>query len=987
MRRRTVYNKLFGGVGGPGGDGHSQGTGGNGGNGEGPTQHYHSENSTVNNVYGRSAEVLSFLLMIALVGGIIAHAIPYSNLVSCLSSSQGQTSSPVPQVNQTVNNCPPPSRIFHGRQNILDKMHKYFGQNQTEQHIFLLYGVGGAGKTQIALKFIQASSCFSDSFYIDASTWDTIEAGLKNIALIKAGNTSQDALNWLQGEHDQWLLFFDNADDPEIDLNPFLPRCDHGNIIIASRNPALRFYAGSDAHVSDMEETDAVKLLLTRAAQDITPHNEEMAAAIVEELSCLPLAIIQAGAFIAESGALHTYLGLYKQNRDQLLSKKPAQAHDEYNRTVYTTWQISFDRLSELAQTFLQLCSFLHHRGISEKLFSKASGYKFPANGPSQEELQKPMEFLSQYLGPIGDWDSLQFTEVTNQLRAYSLIDFDPTTSLFSIHRLVHSWSQSTLTDVETYHYSMVAILGMTLTNMEWEAMQLVPHLLSHLDSLRKGQAHVTPDFNTQYGCIYYYSGRPKEAAGLQTFAVESWRAKFGEDHPETLIAMANLARTYSELGKLKKAQELEVKSIGENHPDTLKIMGNLARTYHGLHRWDEAEKLEVQILEKQRESLGEDHPDTLKAMANLASTYNEVGKLSEAEKLGVLVVEKRREILGDDHTDTLQAISKLAMTYGRLGRYGEAEKLQFLVLNILVLEEQRKIYGEENLDTLKAMANLAVSYHELGRFGDAEKLEVLVLKKRREILGENHPDTLSSITSLARTYHGLGRVADAEKLRVLVFQKRREILGENHADTLVSTEDLAKTYQGLGRVSEAENSEDLVLKKMREILGENHPATLYAAEILAESYCELGEFGEAEKLQFSALEKRKETFGEDHPDTLRAMGNLALIYSSLGRFRKAEKLQVLVLDKQRKILAQNHPDTLVAMEDLAMTYSHLGMLREVEKLLVPVLDKKREIFGVEHPQLVRVMKWLQFTYQALGKSEKAQALKMHIEQIEGCEG
>jgi hypothetical protein len=126
------------------------------------------------------------------------------------------------------------------------------------------------------------SHSFSDTFYIDARTQDTINAGLKNIALIKAGNTSQDALNWLQGKHNQWLLFFDNADDPEIDLNPFLPQCDHGNIIIASRNPALRFYAGSDAHVSDMEETDAIKLLLTRAAQEVTPRNEGMAAEIVQ---------------------------------------------------------------------------------------------------------------------------------------------------------------------------------------------------------------------------------------------------------------------------------------------------------------------------------------------------------------------------------------------------------------------------------------------------------------------------------------------------------------------------------------------------------------------------------------------------------------------------------------------------------------------------------------------------------------------------------
>lgn len=123
---------------------------------------------------------------------------------------------------------------------------------------------------------------FTDCFYIDASTQDTIDAGLKHVTVSKTGNTSQDALNWLKGNHNQWLLFFDNADDPEINLNRFLPQFDHGNILITSRNPGLRVYAESDAHVSDMEETDAVKLLLTSARQEVTPCNEEMAAEIVQ---------------------------------------------------------------------------------------------------------------------------------------------------------------------------------------------------------------------------------------------------------------------------------------------------------------------------------------------------------------------------------------------------------------------------------------------------------------------------------------------------------------------------------------------------------------------------------------------------------------------------------------------------------------------------------------------------------------------------------
>ncbi|KAJ7467926.1 P-loop containing nucleoside triphosphate hydrolase protein, partial [Mycena latifolia] len=209
----------------------------------------------------------------------------------------------VSQGTQGINNCPPPSRIFHGRQAILAKMRQYFTEDSVKQHIYVLYGLGGSGKTQIALKFIdETASKFSDIFLIDASTPETIDTGLKRIVATKnIGDTAQNALDWLRSKQNEWLLFFDNADDPKIDLHNFFPHCKHGNILITSRNPELRGY-GSHSLVSDMEEIEAVELLLRSAAQDITLESKATATEIVKALWYLPLAIVQAGAFILKSG-------------------------------------------------------------------------------------------------------------------------------------------------------------------------------------------------------------------------------------------------------------------------------------------------------------------------------------------------------------------------------------------------------------------------------------------------------------------------------------------------------------------------------------------------------------------------------------------------------------------------------------------------------------------------------------------------------------
>ncbi|KAJ7921544.1 P-loop containing nucleoside triphosphate hydrolase protein, partial [Mycena leptocephala] len=319
-------------------------------------------------------------------------------------------------------------------------MHQYFNQDLGKQHIYVLYGLGGAGKTQIGLKFIEESSHFTDRVFVDASTTETIDMGLKTIATTREiGGSSQDALKWFTAKQEPWLLFFDNADDPQINLNRFLPKCNHGNIVITSRNPGLRGY-GLHSQVSDMNETEAVELLLKSASQAASSANEQIATEIVKALSYFPLAIVQAGAFILESGALDIYLELYMKNRARLLREKPAQTHDDYSWTVYTTWQMSFDKLTQPAAMFLQLCSFLHREGISEDIFSRAVTYDFPSWGPSKKELEKPSEFLSYFLTPTGKWDPISFLKLTNEIKAYSLISFDSESKVFSIHPLVHAW-------------------------------------------------------------------------------------------------------------------------------------------------------------------------------------------------------------------------------------------------------------------------------------------------------------------------------------------------------------------------------------------------------------------------------------------------------------------------------------------------------------------------------------------------------------------
>ncbi|KAJ7049641.1 P-loop containing nucleoside triphosphate hydrolase protein, partial [Mycena amicta] len=350
---------------------------------------------------------------------------------------------------QLIRNCPPPSQFFQGRKDILLQLDRFFqSMEQKEQKVVLLYGLGGAGKTQIALKFVSDSgSRFTDQFKINASSEEAIEMGYKQISSAKSlGDTAEAAQTWLKANHDEWLLLFDNADKVDLDLGAYLPKCAHGNILITSRNPQLWSHTGPDKkiiEISNLVVDDAVALLLKCAGLEMDIGNHKTHAVVVE-LYCFPLAIIQAGAFISKTPHLYQdiskFIPIYRENRAALLTKKPQQSQGDYEWTVYTTWEMSFKQLKPVAAQFLQLCSFIHFEGITEDIFKRASEYT-PGHGlldPSLNILQPGLDLLSKFVNAESKWSSMAFADMMSDICGYSLMTWQ--NDAYSIHPLVHQW-------------------------------------------------------------------------------------------------------------------------------------------------------------------------------------------------------------------------------------------------------------------------------------------------------------------------------------------------------------------------------------------------------------------------------------------------------------------------------------------------------------------------------------------------------------------
>lgn len=142
-------------------------------------------------------------------------------------------------------------------------------------------------------------------------------------------------------------------------------------------------------------------------------------------------------------------------------------------------------------------------------------------------------------------------------------------------------------------------------------------------------------------------------------------REKLGKEAPWTLLAICNLARVKSALGKMTEAEKMmgaailiAERDLGKNHFGTLAGKVHYAQVLVRLRRYDEAKSIFTRVIERQRyESAARDdgeHPDRILAMNYLMQCYQEHGKIEKSieicEELANVVQTIGGQGLGKQH-------------------------------------------------------------------------------------------------------------------------------------------------------------------------------------------------------------------------------------------------------------------------------------------------------------------------------------------------
>jgi hypothetical protein len=352
-------------------------------------------------------------------------------------------------------------------------------------------------------------------FWIDASSEETAKEGFANLArACKQEESVESVKAWLSRKK-HWLLILDNVDNPDLDVSKFFPSQERGAILITTRNPDLRSYGTGNAGSHCVDKLcleDAVALLLkTAAIKDLQGENvRKVAERIVNDLGGLALAIIQAGAVIRQGiCSLDEFRDLYsKQKREVLESGRSVSSIEFYQYSVFTTWEISIEKIEEISDEharlgleLLRMFSFMHFDGIWKDIFKRAienSLYATDVPGFKGSLLARLMP---------EKWDGLLWGKAMKLLLAFSLI----TTShsgLISMHPLVHLWSRERMSVSErgdTWKTTM-ATLSMSVTTFaadERKRLLLLPHIDSLLEH-NNGQcvASVPGDLGEEYRAV-----------------------------------------------------------------------------------------------------------------------------------------------------------------------------------------------------------------------------------------------------------------------------------------------------------------------------------------------------------------------------------------------------------------------------------------------------------------------------------------------------
>jgi tetratricopeptide (TPR) repeat protein len=802
---------------------------------------------------------------------------------------------------------------FTGREPLLVDLKARLSSAATVLVPQALHGLGGVGKTQLAVEY-----CHRYAHDYDLVLWIPAEqpilarATLAQLApklgLPRFEDQSQAVDAVLQalrrGEHfHRWLLVFDNADRPE-DIHSLLPDIQgpSGHVLVTSRNQRWSDLAKIlEVDVFTREESID---LLERRSPGISRVDADRLA---EKLGDLPLALEQAAAWQAETGmAVDDYLMLLEERMEQLLD---VMSLGNYPTSVAATWRIAFERLmdeSPASLQLLELCAFFGAEPIAQMIL------------PMGQYADSLSEQLRDTLA-----DQISRARAIRHLGRYALAKVDPPTNSLQVHRLVQAVLREQVTDDQAARYRLAVQEMLARFNPgdpdsqdNWSRhAKIAPHVLASdaVDGSTKGIRKLVVDQVRYFQQRGYY----RDSAELGELAYERWRAdpRLGPDHEDTLICGRLLGISVRWLGETTRARQINEDTLrrqqrifGEDHEHSLITANSLGADLRLAGEFAAARELGERTYAAQLRVFLEEDINTLQAANNRSVDLRLSGQFREATALDERTLASRQRVRGDAHPETLLSYMNLGCDHLYTGRYPEAKH----ALEQAIAGYER-IFGPDHIPLLLSYRFLGAVLRRVGDFpGSFARAEANV-RRYKERLGPDHVQTLTATMSLCNSMRALEQLARSAELSRDLLARYRDLVGESHPLTLACAANLAITLRQMGDLREARTLDEEAIRGFTAQLGKEHPSSLSVGNNLANDLYLAGEYEAALELSRTTLRRSREVRGDDNAYTLAAAANHVIDLRTAGQEAEARALEIDTWHRYRRLLGERHPDTIAA--------------------------------------------------------------------------
>lgn len=358
--------------------------------------------------------------------------------------------------------------------------------------------------------------------------------------------------------------------------------------------------------------------------------------------------------------------------------------------------------------------------------------------------------------------------------------------------------------------------------------------------------------------------------------------------------------------------------------------------------------------------------------------TYEEVVKFAESaitsHRTALQQCKRNESSLSKEGDDEVHSVRSsriheeaLVGNYQDLGQlhYSKGNYSASLQSQQLALDLALAVFGEEDQATATCYYLVGWAHFQLEDYTSALPYNQRALKIRRKLLGEDHPLTAYSYRSVGYTQHELGDYKSALRSKQRELDIRLKLFGEEASETADSYRSLGQTYNEIRDYNSALPLKQHEVAIRRKVFGEEHLKTADSHHSMGGTQHQLGDHQSA-RLSFQrALDTRLKLLGEEHADTAESYHELGVTQHQLGNYTSAFQSKKHAVDVRLKLFGEEHLQTAASWHELGVTQHEQGDYASARQSLQHALDIRVKLLGEEHAETAKSSHLLKFTYEA----------------------